>query len=74
MDWEPAICYGTDTKIISTGSAPWLPSPFPLLSPLSFYQSCTQGPTDCTWAMKSISTDDNGAYVAAAIRDGLAIA
>eukprot|EP00957_Ditylum_brightwellii_P194511 14815757-Ditylum_brightwellii.AAC.1 len=74
VDWEPAICYGTDTKIISTGSAPRLPSPSLLPTPLSFYQRCTQGPTNRTWAAKSISTDDDDAYVAAAIRDGLAIA
>eukprot|EP00957_Ditylum_brightwellii_P090739 6910587-Ditylum_brightwellii.AAC.1 len=73
-DWEPAICTGTVTKVTSTCSTPQLPPSPPPPTPASFLERCHNSSPGSQWATASTTVDDNGAYVAVAVRAGTAIA
>jgi len=68
-------CPLANNAVLFTGSAPQIPQPAPLTDhEPRLLQECTVGPDRRAWATEAVACDDNGCYIAEAIRQGTAMA
>jgi len=68
-------CPLANNAVLFTGSAPQIPQPAPLTDhEPRLLQECTVGPDRRVWATEAVACDDNGCYIAEAIRQGAAMA
>eukprot|EP00957_Ditylum_brightwellii_P159500 12141244-Ditylum_brightwellii.AAC.1 len=72
VDIKTSICELKGSNIVLTGSAATLHGTSP--SKLNLADKCQTAEPDPNWAMAGIHVDDNGALIAAALKDRTAIA